>query len=49
VVKDDPDNRILECATAGHAEAIVTGDRALLGLHEYGGVRIVSLREYLDS
>jgi hypothetical protein len=28
VVKDDPDNRILECALAGRAEAIVTGDRA---------------------
>ena len=48
VVKDEPDNRILECAIAGHAEAIVTGDRALLALREYRGVRIISLREYLD-
>ena len=24
--KDEPDNRILECALAGHPEAIVTGD-----------------------
>lgn len=48
VVKDDPDNRILECALAGKAEAIVTGDRALLALREYRGVRVVSLREYLD-
>ena len=32
VVKDEPDNRILECALAGRAEAIVTGDRALLSL-----------------
>ena len=47
IVKDDPDNRILECALAARAEAIVTGDRALLALGEYGGVRIVSLREYL--
>lgn len=49
VVKDDPDNRILECAMAGHADVIVTGDRALLALHEYRGVRIVSLRDYLNS
>lgn len=47
VVKDDPDNRILECAIAGRADAIVTGDKALLGLREYQGVRILSLREYL--
>ena len=48
VVKDEPDNRILECALAGHVEAIVTGDHALLSLREYRGVRIISLREYLD-
>jgi len=48
VVKDEPDNRILECAIAGHAQAIVTGDRALLALGEYRGVRIVSLRDYLE-
>ena len=49
VVKDDPDNRILECAMAGKADVIVTGDRALLALHEYRGVRIISLRDYLNS
>ena len=48
VVKDEPDNRILECAMAGHADVIVTGDRALLALHEYRGVRIISLRDYLN-
>lgn len=49
VVKDEPDNRILECAIAGHAQVIVTGDRALLALGEYRGVRIISLRDYLDT
>src|SRR5450830_908255 len=49
VVKDDPDNRILECALTGHADAIVTGDRALLALGVYRGVHVVSLREYLDN
>lgn len=49
VVKDDPDNRILECALAGHAEAIVTGDHALLALGEYRGVRIISLRHFLGD
>ena len=49
VVKDDPDNRVLECALAGRADAIVTGDSALLELGEFRGVRVISLREYLGS
>lgn len=49
VVSDEPDNRILECAVAGRAQAIVTGDKALLALGEYGGVRIISLRDYLGE
>lgn len=49
VVKDDPDNRVLECALAGRADAIVTGDSALLELREFRGVRVISLREYLGG
>ena len=49
VVKDDPDNRVLECALAGRAEAIVTGDKDLLELREFRGVRVISLREYLSG
>ncbi len=49
VVKDDPDNRVLECAVAGRAGAIVTGDRALLALREYRNTRILSLRDYLEA
>lgn len=48
VVADEPDNRILECALAGRAHAIVTGDRELLALGEYRGVRVIGLREYLE-
>jgi putative PIN family toxin of toxin-antitoxin system len=49
VVKDDPDNRILECAVAGRAEVIVTGDKALLALKFYEKIRILTLREYLGT
>jgi putative PIN family toxin of toxin-antitoxin system len=49
VVKDEPDNRVLECALTGRTGAIVTGDRALLALQDFRGVRLLSLREYLDS
>jgi len=48
-VRDEPDNRILECALAARAHVIVTGDKALLELKEYRGVRIISLREYLTA
>lgn len=47
VVRDDPDNRILECAVAADADAIVTGDKALLELREYSGVRLITLSQYL--
>lgn len=47
VLKDEPDNRILECALAAHAEVIVTGDKAMLELHQYKDIRIVALNEFL--
>ena len=49
LLRDDADNRILECAMAGHADLIVTGDRAMLELGEYQGVRIVTLREFVAA
>ena len=49
VVKDEPDNRILECALTARSEAIVAGDRALLTFGEYRRVRIISLRTYLGD
>lgn len=47
VLSDEPDNRILECAEAGEADCIVTGDKAMLKLGAYEHVRIISLRQYL--
>lgn len=41
VVDDEPDNRVLECAAAGRADLIVSGDRHLLGLEAYSGIPIV--------
>jgi uncharacterized protein len=49
VVNDEPDNRVLECALTGRARAIVTGDRALLALENFRGVRLLTLREYLET
>jgi len=49
VVKDDPDNRILECALAGNAQAIVTGDKGLLALKSFEGIPLMTLGSYLDK
>ena len=49
VLSDEPDNRILECAVFGKADLIVTGDKEMLRLKEYMGIKIASLREYLES
>jgi len=49
VFRDEPDNRILECAVFGKADRIVTGDKEMLRLKEFKGVKIASLREYLES
>ncbi len=48
VLKDEPDNRILECAIASRADLIVTGDRAMLALGEWKGIHVVTLRAFLD-
>ena len=48
VLRDEADNRVLECAVRGAARAIVTGDRGLLELGEYEGIRLLTLREYVS-
>jgi hypothetical protein len=47
VCRDSKDDMYLECAVAATADYIISGDRDLLDLKEYGGVKIVSAREYL--
>ncbi|MGH8582178.1 MAG: PIN domain-containing protein [Gammaproteobacteria bacterium] len=42
-LEDEADNRILECAIAGRAEAIVTGDHAMLRLGKYENVSILKM------
>ncbi len=47
VLKDSPDNRILECAVEAKADVIVTGDRHLLKLKKFQGIPIVRLVDFL--
>ena len=47
VVADDADNRILEAAREAGADYIVSGDRHLLELGEWEGVRVMRPAEFL--
>ena len=48
-VSHDPDNRIIECAIAGNATLIVSGDKKhLQPPREYRGILIVGPNEFLN-
>lgn len=50
VIEEDPeDNKILECAVASGAGFIVTGDKHLLKLGVFKGIKIFTAREFFDS
>ena len=50
VVKEDPDDdKFIECAVALNAEVIISGDRALTGIKNYMGIRIVTPKEFPDT
>ncbi len=49
LLSDERDNDVLACGLAGKADLIVTGDREMLRRGGYRGVRMVTLREYLQT
>ena len=49
ISRDPDDNRILECALAGQADYIITGDRDLLILGSFRGIPILTIRQFLDQ
>jgi predicted nucleic acid-binding protein len=49
VIADDPDNRILECALKAQADLIISGDKHLLNLRNYQGIKMVTPGEFLES
>jgi putative PIN family toxin of toxin-antitoxin system len=46
---DEDDNRVLECAVAGRADFIVSGDKHLLRLGSYEGIAILTVRQFLQT
>lgn len=50
VIPEDPaDERVLACAVEAEADCIVSGDHHLLGLGEYRGIPILTVRAFLAS
>ncbi len=49
ILKDEPDNRILECAIEGNADIIVTGDKDMLKLRKFKNIKIISLKYFLKN
>lgn len=47
VVEDPDDNKFIACAIDGKGDYIVSGDKHLLDLEAYNGVRILTVREFL--
>lgn len=47
VPRDPEDNAVLECAQAGKAQFVITGDQDLLSLGKFEGIEIVAATEFL--
>lgn len=48
-LKDEDDNRVLEAAVEGKCSYIVTGDKELLNLGSFKGIRILTADQFLST
>ncbi len=48
IIAADPDNRILECAVAGQADFIISGDHRLIDLENYQEIKIINPARFLE-
>jgi putative PIN family toxin of toxin-antitoxin system len=48
ICRDPNDDMVLECAVLAKADFIISGDKDLLSLGSYEGIRILTPREFLD-
>ena len=49
VSRDSDDDKFIACALAGGCHVIISGDKDLLSISGYRGVKVVTPREFLES
>ncbi|OGC06141.1 putative toxin-antitoxin system toxin component, PIN family [candidate division WOR-1 bacterium RIFOXYA2_FULL_36_21] len=49
VKEDADDNKFIDCALSGNADYIVSGDKHLLDLRKFSGIKIVKPAEFLKK
>ena len=49
VLADEPDNRVLEAAISGTCSRIITGDKKFLELGAYDGIKIITVKQFLEE
>lgn len=49
ICRDPDDNKFIECANDAGAIYIVSGDKDLLDLKKYKNIKIVTVKDFLDS
>lgn len=50
LIKEDPaDNKFLECAVEARADFIISGDKHLLTLKEFNGIKILNASDFLKN
>ncbi|MCL5992498.1 MAG: putative toxin-antitoxin system toxin component, PIN family [Bacteroidetes bacterium] len=48
VINDPDDDKFIECAVELGAEYIITGDKELLSIKQFGNIKIVNPKQFLD-
>ena len=46
--RDKTDNKYIECGIAANVDYIISGDVHLLEIKNYGSIKIITAKEYLD-
>ncbi len=50
IVENDPDDdKFIECAVALKADTVISGDRAVLAIKEYMGIKILTPQQFLGK
>jgi predicted nucleic acid-binding protein len=49
ICRDPNDDMVFECAVLANASVIVSGDKDLLAVKTYKGIRVVTPREFLQQ